>query len=77
MLDRVGRPLARRVGVLIEFGPRPALAEQIPQSVELDVDRPEAGALVGRHGCITFQQGMFFLHEGIEVGVELLVVHPG
>ena len=75
--DRLGAAGLRAVGILVEFFARAALAEQIPELVELDVDVAQARPLVRRDVLTAVEERVLFGDEGLDLLVDVVVVHPG
>jgi hypothetical protein len=75
LLDDLSGPRVRAVGILAEFFARTALTQQVPEPVELHVDVVEPPSVVGRQRAPALEQRMLLGDEGLDMGVEFLVVH--
>jgi len=78
LFDDFRRPDPRLIGVFAEFPQRPALAQQIPALIELDLDRFQPPLVGVGEGFLTVQL-MLFPHELLDVLphglIDILVRH--
>lgn len=70
-----GRTFRGAIGVLAELFARAALAQEIPQAVELDVDLVEPAAVIAAQPRTFVEKGVLLGDERLNVLVDLLIVH--
>lgn len=76
MFDDFGRALVRRsIRILGEFFTRPALPQEIPQAVELNVDFVEPAPVLGADATAFVEKRMLLGNERLNGLMELLIVH--